>query len=83
MIKYDCTSTVGKNLRSIMLQCKKLHVDQVKTKDVDGLTFKKLLPTDEWKLGFLRELLDQRDLYNSIGWKKKEIQEVIDHICTS
>ncbi len=34
-IKYDCSSTVGKNLRSIMLECKKLHVDQVTIKDVN------------------------------------------------
>ena len=68
MIKYDCTSTLGKNLRSII----KLHVDQVKAKDVDGLAFKKVLPTDEWKVGFLRELLDQRDVYNSLGWREKE-----------
>ena len=83
MVKYDCTSTLGKNLRSIMLQCKKLHVDQIKTRDVDGLTFKELLPTDKWKVGFLMELLEQRDVYNSIEWKKKEIQEVIDRICTT
>ena len=83
MIKYDCTSTLGKNLRSIMLQCKKLHVDQIKKRDVDGLTFKELLPTDEWKVGVLKDLLEQRDVFNSIGWKKKEIQEVIDHICTT
>ena len=81
--KYDCSSTVGKNLRSIMLECKKLHVDQVTIKDVDRLVFHPIQPSDEWKLGFLKELFDLRDIYNSIEWKKQELQEVIDYISTS
>ena len=83
-IKYDCRSTTGKNLRSCMLDCKKLHVDRLIVKDVDTLVFHPTLESDKWKIGFVKELLELRDSYDkSIGWKKDDIQETINYICTS
>lgn len=82
-MKFDCRSITGSNHRQIMLECKKMHVDLVLIKDVEKLVFQQIQPLDTWRLGFLKELLDMRDRGNTIKWKKKEVQEVIDYVCTS
>ena len=60
-----------------------MHVDLVLIKDVEKLVFQQIQPLDTWRLEFLKELLDMRDRGNTIKWKKKEVQEVIDYVCTS
>ena len=67
-----------------MLECKKLHADQVTVKDVDKLKTHPVHDSDEWKVTFVNELLELRD-YNdkSLGWEKHDIQETIDYVCTS
>ena len=82
-MKFDCRSITGSNHRQIMLECKKMHVDLVLIKDVEKLVFQQIQPLDTWRLEFLKELLDMRDRGNTIKWKKKEVQEVIDYVCTS
>ena len=70
-----------------MLECKKIHTDQLTSKDVDQLVFYPVPQSEEWRIGFVEELLEIRDnnAY-SIDWTKNDVKSTIDfimHIITS
>ena len=84
LIKNDCRSTTGKNLRTITIECNKINADGLKNKDIDRMEFCPVPPNDEWRISFLKELLEARDEKKyPIGWAKEDIIATIDYVCTA
>ena len=84
LIKYDCRSTTGKNLRSIMLECGSMDVDSITSKDIATIDFYPVPPNEQWRIGLAIELLEARDEGNfPFGWNKDDINETIAYVCST
>ena len=84
LIRKDCRSVTGSNIRNIYLEC---AVDEhrpfsdinIKTQD-----FFSSPPEAEWKIPIIRELIDMRDdLKGNAGFTKEDIEYTLEYLCTS
>ena len=83
-IRDDCRSTVGRNLRQIILICDKERVYEPECKDVLKLPYKMLPSTERWKVIMIEELLRERDFGDTnIGWNQCEVSYCIEELCIS
>ena len=83
-IKYDVRSTTGSNLRNILLLTDKDSIEELTAIDSRSLTFSKIPDNNEWRIPFLRELLEIRS-GNCIleQFNQEEISDFINFICIS
>jgi endonuclease/exonuclease/phosphatase family metal-dependent hydrolase len=83
IVKNDCRSTTGGNLRRIMLR---FHVDTPGNLNADVVTKSMYHETpagEEWKLAVAKELIDAINGRNIIPqFKEKELQSILDYITT-
>ena len=83
-IKYDVRSTTGSNLRKIMHLLQKDSIDDICKSDVNNIVFSPIPKNEEWRIGFLKELLDIRSKDVSLeNFSKDEIEDMIQHVCTT
>ena len=83
-IKYDVRSTTGSNLRKIMHLLQKDSIDDISKSDVNNIVFSPIPKNEEWRIGFLKELLDIRSKDVSLeNFSKDEIEDMIQHVCTT
>ena len=83
-IKLDVRSTTGSNLREIMHLLNKDSINDLSKSDVNTLVFSPVPKNEEWRIGFLKELLDIRS--NDIvldSFSKDEIDDMIQFVCTT
>ena len=55
--REDVRSTTGCNLRSILRQTQKVHVDHLQTIDVLHLEYHPIKDEDKWKIDIIKEIL--------------------------
>ena len=55
VVKNDCRSTTGNNLRKIMLMLNKNNLDPIAKYDLSNLLYAKVPPDDEWKVTLAKE----------------------------
>ena len=83
-IKNDCRSSTGSNLRNILLLTDKEDVSKLAPHDANQILFEQVDDNDEWKVDMLLELIDVRWNEAKIEhFSDYEIEEMIEHICTS
>ena len=83
-IRNDCRSTTGSNLRNILLLTKKHDSTMLVPSDVLEIDYLPVPEEDKWKISLVKELIDVKWGEASIGvFSTNEIDDMLDHICTS
>ena len=55
IVKEDCRSTTGKNLRTILLRVGKSNVNELSHHDIKGLVYHNIPTNEEWKVNFTKD----------------------------
>ena len=75
----DVRSTTGSNLRKLMLMSGKLSVKELKYVDIP---YYEVSENDEWKIEFVKELLDiKHGDTNLPGWEQEELDYILNYLC--
>ena len=82
VIKDDCRSITGSNIRQINLLCSNVH-RPFSNANIEKTDFFPIPPEDTWKIGLIKELIDMRDSAKNVGWTKEEVESTIEYLCTS
>ena len=83
MVMRDVRMTTGANLRFIMIQTGMNRVEDLKAGKVD-FEYHKVEKTDEWKIGFVKELVNvKQEELNVAGMDLEELDEILEYLCTS
>ena len=85
IMKNDCRSATGMNLRTIMLLCNKSRICEATANDVAKIPYQVTPPQkEEWRVCLIEELLDIRDgLLTIDNWSMDEILTMLDYLCTT
>ena len=80
----NCNSLTGGNLRRIMLQCNLNHISEMKCSNIRDLVYSKIPKTEEWRIGFINELLHIRSGKIEVpGFSPHDISDILDNVCIS
>ena len=83
IFKADCRSTTGSNIRNIMLECNAVPSTPLCT-EIEKLQFKPVPPDDEWRIGFISDLISIRDGGDTdVGIGRDELNIILEHLCTT
>ena len=83
IVKRDCRSTTGRNLRKIMLLLNKTNIENISKDDLKTLQYHPAPPDDEWKIQLAKELIKVK--HNEliiVNLNTAERDEIMDHILT-
>ena len=79
VVKNDCRSTTGNNLRKIMLMLNKHNLDGIAKYDLSNLLYDKVPPDDEWKVTLAKEIIDARDKLTALpGFSIDELNHILE-----
>ena len=76
-IEWDVRSTTGQNLRMLMLETKKCDISEVQLSDLETLPYWQLSEDEEWRVGMLQHLLEEREM----GPLDNEDLEWLQYLC--
>ena len=80
IVKRDVRSITGSNLRRIMILSGKQSIDDLDNIDIP---YHSVPPDEAWRIGFVRELLDQQHGDVEVpGLLKTELDSILDYLCT-
>ena len=83
VVKNDCRSVTGANLRNIILECivdpSRLYSDV----SIQKKQFFPIPPDAEWKISLIKDLMEMRDCGGDSMWNKEEINDALEYLCTS
>ena len=83
LIKEDCRSTTGSNIRNINLDCAVDQVHPFAKIDIEKKDFFPAPADSGWKVPLIRELINMRDGdCNTSGWTKEEMDFALEYLCT-
>ena len=83
LIRTDVRSTTGSNLRNILLQSDKVHVDQLQPVDILGMEYHPVHDEHKWKIKMIKEILDIRSGKIEIDdFDNDELSEILNHLCS-
>ena len=83
IIREDVRSTTGSNLRSILQQTQKVHVDHLQTSDVLQLEYHPVQDEDKWKIHIIKEILSVKS--NTLEVKEfddEDLSDILNHLCS-
>ena len=83
-IKNDVRSTTGSNLRNILLLTDKSNIDDLRKDHIKEIKYQDVDPSNEWKIGFIKEITDVK--FNQLeveNFSKEELEEILDFLCTT
>ena len=84
LVRHDCLSVTGSNLRNIMLLVQKTSVSDLVPEDAHKVEYHKMPQHEAWRAGFVTEITDGKFGNASIeGFSKKELNVILDFICTT
>ena len=84
MIKEDCRSTTGSNLRKIMILLGKETTASLVNSDASGISYAPVPVSETWRINFVQELIEIKNGdYEVKGFSHDEINEILNDICTS
>ena len=83
LVKEDCRSTTGSNIRNISLDCAVDQVHPFAEVNIENKDFFPAPPDSAWKAPLIRELIDIRDGdCDNAGWTTEEVNFTLDYLCT-
>ena len=78
----DVRTTTGGNLRFIMILTEKNRIEDLKAGNVD-FAYHTATEDDEWKINFVKELIDVRnDHLDVAGMDSDELEEILEYLCS-
>ena len=78
----DVRTTTGGNLRFIMISTEKNRIEDLKAGNVD-FAYHTAIEDDEWKINFVKELIDVRnDHLDVAGMDSDELEEILEYLCS-
>ena len=77
IVKEDCRSTTGKNLRTILLRVGKSNVNELSHHDIKGLVYHNIPTNEEWKVNFAKDLIESQSFT-----KDNNKEEILNFILT-
>ena len=83
VVKSDCRSNTGRNLRKLMKRLGKSTIDDVSREDLRKLTYNEVPTGDTWKINMAQEILELKNgnmMVNNLS--SDEIDEILLHIVT-
>ncbi len=83
VIKSDCRSTTGKNLRRIMLLVDKTNIDHIVPSDLGNQVYAPVKKEDEWRLQMAKEIIEVKNRNAKIySFSTRELDEILEEIMT-
>ena len=83
IIRNECRSTTGRNLRKIMYYCGKNRISEITSKEISEKSYHPSPLHEIWRLD-LNELLEIRDNnYDLKDWETDEVIDCINFLCTT
>ena len=83
LIKGDCRSITGSNLRNINIDCAADRVHPFAEVNIEKKDFFPAPAHSEWRVSLIRELINMRDGdSNATGWTKEEMNDALEYLCT-
>ena len=85
LVKDDCRSITGSNIRNIALEFRKDPNRPLSDIDIKRKAIFQSPDDAVWRIPLIRELLGMRDGDGgmNIGWAKEEITDTVEYLCTS
>ena len=84
IIKHDCRSIPGHNLRKIMQYCGKSRISELTSVEVGKMTYHAIPNNEVWRINLVEELLDIRSNISDIDdWSKDELSDLLEYISTT
>ena len=84
IIKHDCRSITGHNLRKIMQYCGKSRISELTSVEVGKMTYHPISNNEVWQISLVEELLDIRSNSSNIDdWSKEELSDLLEYISTT
>ena len=83
-VKYDCQSTIGHNLRKLMLRYGKYKIEDLDIDVTHGHLYEPIPNDEKWRINIINELVDVKEgnkILPNFGYE--EINCYLDFICTS
>ena len=82
IVKNDAQTTTGSNIRNIQILIGK--EDQKLTEsDAMKVKYHEVKKEDEWKVKFVNEIIEVKQGTLDIGLENSEIEDILEHLCTS
>ena len=84
VLKGDCRSTTGANIRNIRLESQTGLSEQLSAKCVSELKFHPVPPEEEWRINLVKDLMSMRE--NGIdvdNMNKDELSTMLEYLCTT
>ena len=84
VLKGDCRSTTGANIRNIRLESQTGLSEQLSAKCVSELKFHPVPPEEEWRIDLVKDLMSMRE--NGIHvdtMNKDELITMLEYLCTT
>ena len=84
LVRHDCLSVTGSNLRNIMLLVQKTSILDLVPEDAYKVVYHEMPENEAWRVGFVTEITDVKFGEATIeGFSKKELNVILDSICTT
>ena len=83
LVESDVRTVTGKNLRSILLLTDKSRIDQLHPSDMEIMSY--YGEPEQWRVVSISEVLQMRagELELPDGWRKEELQQIMEAACCS
>ena len=83
LIKYDCQSTTGRNLRKLLLLTEKAHIEELRFDDLKNMCFHDVPQGGNWKVRLAKEIMDVRNKTLEIdNWNPASLDGIMGEILT-
>ena len=83
-IRCDSRSTTGSNLRGLLLETDRNHVDDLSVIDVRNMVYAPVKEEDIWKIELVKELVDvQADLVDVEDFRNDDLKKMLIDLCTN
>ena len=83
LIKYDCQSTTGRNLRKLLLLTEKAHIEELRSDDLKNMCFYDVPQGEIWKVRLAKEIMDVRNKTLEIdNWNPESLDGIMGEILT-
>ena len=80
VIRNDCRSTTGRNIRKLLLENDALQLYDI---DFDGLPYKCIPEGDSWKIGMVNEIIDVKSgKLELTNFTLEEVDDLCKSICS-
>ena len=84
VVKHDCQSVTGSNLRNIMLMVEKTRVEELCVEDASKISYHEIRKEDCWRVDLIKELVDTMWGENIVeGFSRDELSYMLGYTCVS